>query len=64
MVGATRADHRNREGVPKLPGFSKVCTIMFSAIEKALSNQATPTDSLNQAATEALDAMTQAGAYQ
>jgi multiple sugar transport system substrate-binding protein len=49
---------------PKLPGFSKVCTIMFSAIEKALSNQATPADSLNQAAKEALDAMTQAGAYQ
>jgi multiple sugar transport system substrate-binding protein len=37
---------------------------MFSAIEKALSNQATPEDSLNQAAKESLDAMTQAGAYQ
>ena len=47
-----------------MPGFSKVCTIMFFAIEKALSNQATPADSLNQAAKEALDAMTQAGAYQ
>ena len=34
------------------------------AIEKAVSNQAMPTDSLNEAAKEALDAMTQAGAYQ
>jgi multiple sugar transport system substrate-binding protein len=49
---------------PKLPGFSKVCTIMFSAIEKGLSNQATPADALNEAAKEGLDAMTQAGAYQ
>ena len=29
---------------PKLPGFSKVCTIMYTAIEKALSNQASPAD--------------------
>ena len=48
---------------PKLPGFSKVCTIMYGAIERALSNQATPEDALNQAATDSLDAMTQAGAY-
>lgn len=37
---------------------------MCAETEKSLSNQATPTDSLNQAAKEALDAMTQAGAYQ
>jgi maltose-binding protein MalE len=48
---------------PKLPGFSKVCTIMYGAIEKALSNQASPEDALNQAAADALQAMTQAGAY-
>ena len=48
---------------PKLTGFSKVCTIMYGAIERALSNQATPEDALNQAATDSLDAMTQAGAY-
>lgn len=48
---------------PKLPGFSKVCTIMYTAIERALSNQASPEDSLNQAAKEALQAMEQAGAY-
>ena len=48
---------------PKLPGFSKVCTVMFMAIEKALSNQASPEDALNQAAKDAFDAMQQAGAY-
>ena len=48
---------------PKLPGFSKVCTLMFAAIERALSNQMSPADSLNQAAKEALEVMTQAGAY-
>ncbi len=48
---------------PKLPGFSKVCTLMYTAIEKALSNQASPEDALNQAAKEALQAMQQAGAY-
>ena len=48
---------------PKLPGFSKVCTIMFTAIERALSNQASPQDALNQAAAESLAAMQQAGAY-
>ena len=48
---------------PKLPGFSKVCTLMYGAIERALSNQMSPADSLNQAAKEALEAMTQAGAY-
>jgi ABC-type glycerol-3-phosphate transport system substrate-binding protein len=48
---------------PKLPGFSRVCTLMFSTIERALSNQATPEDALNQAAAEALQIMTQAGAY-
>ena len=36
---------------------------MFAAIERAISNQATPEDSLNQAAKEALQVMTQAGAY-
>jgi ABC-type glycerol-3-phosphate transport system substrate-binding protein len=49
---------------PKLPGFSKVCTLMFSAIEQALSNQASPADALNQAAADALDTMQQAGAYE
>jgi ABC-type glycerol-3-phosphate transport system substrate-binding protein len=49
---------------PKLPGFSKVCTLMFSAIEQALSDQASPTDALNQAAADALDTMQQAGAYE
>ena len=34
---------------------------MFFAIEKALSNQATPAVALNEAAKEGLDAMTQAG---
>jgi multiple sugar transport system substrate-binding protein len=48
---------------PKLPGFSRVCTLMFSTIERALSDQATPADALNQAAAEALQIMTQAGAY-
>lgn len=48
---------------PKLPGFSRVCTLMFATIERALSNQATPEDALNQAAAEALQIMTQAGAY-
>ena len=48
---------------PKLPGFSKVCVLMYAAIERALSNQASPEDSLNQAAKEALQVMTQAGAY-
>lgn len=48
---------------PKLPGFSKVCTMMWTAIERALSNQMSPADSLNQTAKEALEAMTQAGAY-
>lgn len=48
---------------PKLPGFSKVCTLMYGAIERALSNQMSPADSLNQTAKEALEAMTQAGAY-
>lgn len=48
---------------PKLPGFSKVCTIMYTAIERSLSNQASPEDALNQAAKEALQAMQQAGAY-
>ncbi len=48
---------------PKLPGFSKVCTLMFAAIEQALSNQMSPEDALNQAAKEALQVMTQAGAY-
>jgi hypothetical protein len=36
---------------------------MYGAIERALSNQMSPTDSLNQAAKEALQAMQQAGAY-
>jgi hypothetical protein len=36
---------------------------MYGAIEKALSNQASPEDALNQAAADALQAMTQAGAY-
>ncbi|BCP55261.1 putative amino-acid ABC transporter periplasmic-binding protein y4oP [Kaistia sp. 32K] len=48
---------------PKLPGFSRVSTLMFSTIERALSNQQTPEDALNQAAAEALQIMTQAGAY-
>lgn len=48
---------------PKLPGFSRVCTLMFSAIEKALSDQASPADALNQAAADSLQAMQQAGAY-
>lgn len=48
---------------PKLPGFSKVCTLMYLAIEKALSDQASPEDALNQAAKEALQAMQEAGAY-
>ncbi|MBN9432629.1 MAG: extracellular solute-binding protein [Bosea sp.] len=48
---------------PKLPGFSRVCTLMFSTIERALSNQQTPEEALNQAAAEALQIMTQAGAY-
>lgn len=48
---------------PKLPGFSKVCTLMFSAIEQALSDQASPADSLNQAAEDALQTMQRAGAY-
>jgi multiple sugar transport system substrate-binding protein len=48
---------------PKLPGFSRVCTLMFAAIERAISNQMSPEDSLNQAAKEALQVMTQAGAY-
>lgn len=48
---------------PKLPGFSRVCTLMFAAIERALSNQMSPEDLLNQAAKEALAVMTQAGAY-
>ncbi|WP_164772061.1 sugar ABC transporter substrate-binding protein [Mesorhizobium sp. M2C.T.Ca.TU.002.02.1.1] len=48
---------------PKLAGFSKVCTLMFSAIEQALSDQVSPADSLNQAATEAEEIMRRAGAY-
>ena len=48
---------------PKLPGFSKVSTLMYSAIESALSDQATPTDALNNAAADALQAMQRAGAY-
>ena len=48
---------------PKLPGFSKVCTIMYLAIEKVLSDQASPADALNGAAAEALATMQQAGAY-
>ena len=27
---------------PKLPGFSRVCTLMFAAIERAISNQMSP----------------------
>lgn len=49
---------------PKLPGFSKVCTRIYWAIERALSNQASPEDALNHAAKEALETMQQAGAYQ
>ena len=48
---------------PKLPGFSKVSTMMYGAIERALSNQMSPADSLNQAAAQALEIMTRAGAY-
>ncbi|MBZ9922339.1 hypothetical protein LB579_32220, partial [Mesorhizobium sp. BR1-1-7] len=48
---------------PKLAGFSKVCTLMFSAIEQALTDQVSPADSLNQAATEAEEIMRRAGAY-
>ncbi len=48
---------------PKLPGFSRVCTLMYGAIERALSDQASPADALNEAAKEALQAMRQAGAY-
>lgn len=48
---------------PKLPGFDKVDSIMYTAIEKALSNQTSPADSLNQAAKDALQAMQEAGAY-
>jgi multiple sugar transport system substrate-binding protein len=48
---------------PKLPGFSKVCTIMYFAIEQALSAQSAPADALNRAAKEAMEAMRQAGAY-
>ena len=48
---------------PKLPGFSKVCILMYGAIERALSQQMSPEASLNQAAKEALEAMRQAGAY-
>lgn len=48
---------------PKLPGFAKVCTLMFSAIEQALSNQASPTDALNRAAADAYETMKRAGAY-
>jgi multiple sugar transport system substrate-binding protein len=36
---------------------------MFSAIEQALSDQVSPADSLNQAATEAEEIMRRAGAY-
>lgn len=60
QLGTTIA---NGKEWPKLPGFSKVCTQMYLAIEKALSNQATPEDALNEAAKEALETMQQAGAY-
>ena len=48
---------------PKLPGFSKVSTLMYSCIESALSDQATPADALNATAADALEAMQRAGAY-
>lgn len=48
---------------PKLPGFDKVDAIMYTAIEKALSNQLSPADSLNAAAKSALQAMQEAGAF-
>ncbi len=48
---------------PKLPGFSRVCTLMFSAIEQVLSDQVSPEDSLNAAAEEAYEIMQRAGAY-
>ncbi len=38
---------------PKLPGFSRVSTLMYSTIESALSQQASPTDALNAAAADA-----------
>lgn len=62
-LGQLQATIANGKEWPKLPGFSKVCTLMYGAIERALSNQASPEDALNQAAREALQAMTQAGAY-
>jgi ABC-type glycerol-3-phosphate transport system substrate-binding protein len=62
-LGQLQTTIANGKEWPKLPGFSKVCTIMYGAIEKALSNQASPTDALNQAASDSLDAMTQAGAF-
>ena len=62
-LGQLQATIANGKEWPKLPGFSKVCTLMYGAIERALSNQMSPTDSLNQAAKEALQAMQQAGAY-
>lgn len=48
---------------PKLPGFARVCTLMFSAIEQVLSDQMSAADSLNAAADEALEIMQRAGAY-
>lgn len=48
---------------PKLPGFSKVSTLMYSTIESALSQQASPTDALNAAAADADEILSRAGAY-
>lgn len=48
---------------PKLPGFSRVSSLMYSTIESALSQQASPADALNAAAAEANDILQRAGAY-
>jgi ABC-type glycerol-3-phosphate transport system substrate-binding protein len=62
-LGQLQTTIDNGKEWPKLPGFSKVCTLMYGAIERALSDQMSPADSLNQAAKEAHQAMQQAGAY-
>jgi multiple sugar transport system substrate-binding protein len=54
---------QNGKEWPKLPGFDKVDSIMYTAIEKALSNQMSPADSLNAAARDSDQAMREAGAY-
>ena len=41
-LGQLQKTIANGKEWPKLPGFSKVCTLMFGAIERALSNQMSP----------------------